>query len=51
MIQMMMISLLLLKGGYRKIFFIPSRPVGHEIWWENSQNGSFGPKNGLKMPK
>ena len=36
-----------LKGGYCKIYF----PIGHNIWWENSQNGSFGPKHGPKMQK
>ena len=34
-----------LKGGYRKFFFSFIGPVGHNIWWENRQNGSFGPKN------
>ena len=41
-----------LKGGYRKIFFSSFiGPVGHNIWWEIRRNGSFGPKNGPKMPK
>ena len=26
-------------------------PVGHNMWWENSQNRSFGPKNGPKLQK
>ena len=25
-------------------------PVGYNIWWENSRNGSFGPKNDIKRP-
>ena len=37
-----------LKGGYR-IFFIG--PVGHNIWWENSRNGSFGSKQVQKRKK
>ena len=33
------------KGGYRIFFsFCPVGPVGHNIWWRNSLNGSFGPK-------
>ena len=38
-----------LKGGYRDFFYSFIGPVGHSIWWENSRNGSFGPKNDLKM--
>ena len=34
-----------LKGGYRKFFYSFISPVGHNIWWENSRNGPFGPKN------
>ena len=34
-----------LKEGYRKIFFSFIGPVGHNIWWENRWNGSFGPTN------
>ena len=45
-------SLISLKGGHRKIFEFfhrPIGPVGHNIWWENSRNGSFGPKKGPNM--
>ena len=38
-----------LKGGYRNFFYSFIGLVGHNIWWENSRNGSFGPKNGLKL--
>ena len=31
--------------GYRKRNYTFIGPVGHSIWWENSRNGSFGPKN------
>ena len=31
------------------LFFLG--PVGHNIWWENSWNGSFEPKNGKKNPQ
>ena len=37
-----------LKGGYRKFFYSFISPVGHNIWWENSRNGPFGPKNDPK---
>ena len=37
-----------LKGGYRKFVYSFIGPVGHNIWWENSRNASFGPK---KCPK
>ena len=40
-----------IKGGYRKFFFSSIGPVGHNIWWENSLNGPFGPINGPKMQK
>ena len=40
-----------LKGGYRIFFYSCTSPVGHNIWWENSQNGSFGPKNGKRQKK
>ena len=38
----------ILKGGYRKIFYSFISLVGHNIWWENSRNGPFGPKNDPK---
>ena len=44
-------EVVILKGGYCKIFFSFIGPVGYNIWWENSRNGSFGPKTGPKMPK
>ena len=37
-----------LKGGYRNFSFSFIGPVEHNVWWENSRNGSFGPKNGPK---
>ena len=37
-----------LKGGYRNFSFSFIGPVEHNVWWENSRNGSFGPK---KCPK
>ena len=42
-------KLLNLKGGYRKFFYSFISPIGHNIWWENSRNRSFGPKNDPKM--
>ena len=44
-----MSSLLHLKGGYRNFFYSFIGPVGHDIWWENSRKGSFGPKKGPKI--
>ena len=44
------LALVLLKGGYRNFFYSFIGPVGYNIWWENSQNGSFGPKKGPKTP-
>ena len=40
---------ILLKGGYRNFFYSFISPVGYNIWWENSQNRSIGPKNGPKL--
>ena len=40
-----------LKGEYRNFFHSFIGPVGHNIWWENSQNGSFGPEKGPKTQK
>ena len=40
-----------LKGGYRNFFHSFIGPVGHNIWWENSRNRSFGPKKGSKNAK
>ena len=37
------------REGIAKYFYSFIGPVGHNIWWENSRNGSFGPKNDLKM--
>ena len=45
------VSLFNLKGGYRNFFYSFIDPVGHNIWWENSQNGSFGSKKGPKTQK
>ena len=44
----MAFSLNFLKGGYRKFFYSFISPVGHNICWENSRNGPFGPKNDRK---
>ena len=37
------------REGIAIFFYSFIGPVGHNIWWENSRNGSFGPKNDLKM--
>ena len=34
--------------GIAKYFSSFIDTVGHNIWWENSRNGSFGPKNDPK---
>ena len=39
------------KGRVTLFFYSCTGPVGHNIWWENSQNGSFGPKNGKRQKK
>ena len=39
----------LLKGGYRNFFYSFISLFGYNIWWKNSRNGSFGPKNHPKM--
>ena len=38
----------LLNGGIAKLFYSFISPVGHNIWWENSRTGSFGPKSDPK---
>ena len=40
-----------LKGGYRSFFHSFTGSVGHNIWWENSRNGSFGSRKGPKIQK
>ena len=37
------------RKGIAKYSYFFIGPVGYNIWWENSRNGSFGPKNDLKM--
>ena len=37
-----------LREGIAKFFYSFISPVGHNIWWENSRNGPFGPKNDPK---
>ena len=36
------------REGIAKFFYSFISPVGHNIWWENSQSGPFGPKNDPK---
>ena len=38
----------ILREGIAKNFYSFISPVGHNIWWENSRNGPFGPKNDPK---
>ena len=38
-----------IKEDITKYLFTFIGPVGYNIWWENSRNGSFGPENGPKM--
>ena len=37
-----------LTGGNRNFFNSFIGPLGHNIWWEKSRNGPFGPKNDPK---
>ena len=39
-----------LKRGYHNLFYSFIGLIGHNTWWENSWNGSFGPKTGQKIP-
>ena len=37
------------KGRVSLFFLFFHSPVGHNIWWENSRNRLFGPKNDTKV--